>query len=413
MCRKCDILVQSIKQSAKWATSRKEKKTPAKWTNLKYLTPKTKRRTLQKKTAKLRKLTKKLEKYDSFVSCDLNIEQSEEMNEIVGKINSDFSADLEQLFKEHDKGSVLKSIWENDMKTNKTAFYKDQNKNTNATSGSRYSVITYRVALAVFSRSPAAYEALKSFQILNLPSVSTLKNFMRSNREDPGPIYNRLAEEQRNCESIRDFRHQMKLPLPLGEGALIFDEVKVSASIYWNSKSNKFIGHALSPEDMASLHDIYQEIDSGDKIKKASYILQFLWRDVSSNFDVIGPYNTSESGLDHKFIMACVLETIHLLSLYGFHFVLLICDGASANLKLLKLLCGEEPKVFPILDGADRYKVKTSFYNICSNKTIHVIICPSHQLKNMIAALYSSRENGTKLFALERTTFGWKAITDM
>ena len=62
MCRKCDILVQSIKQSAKRATSRKEKKTPAKKTNLKYLTPKTKRRTLQKKTAKLRKLTKKLGK---------------------------------------------------------------------------------------------------------------------------------------------------------------------------------------------------------------------------------------------------------------------------------------------------------------------------------------------------------------
>ena len=335
------------------------------------------------------------------------------MNVFTALKGSHFRLLLEQLFKEHDKGSVLKSIWENDMPTNKTAFYKDQNKNTNTTSGSRYSVITYPVALAVFSRSPAAYEALKSFQILNLPSVSTLKNFMRSNREDPGPIYNRLAEEQRNYESIRDFRHQMKLPLQLGEGALIFDEVKVSASIYWNSKSNKFIGHALSPEDMALLHDIYQEIDSGDKIKKASYILQFLWRDVSSNFDVIGPYYTSESGLDHKFIMACILETIHLLSLYGFHTVLLICDGASANLKLLKLLCGEEPKVFPILDGADRYKVKTSFYNICSNKTIHVIICPSHQLKNMIAGLYLSRENGTKLFALERTTFGWKAITDM
>ena len=83
------------------------------------------------------------------------------------------------------------------------------------------------------------------------------------------------------------------------------------------------------------------------------------------------------------------------------------------NLKLLKLLCGEEPKVFPINNGADRYQVNTSFYNIYSNKTTQVIICPSHQLKNMIAALYSSRENGAKLFTLEHTTFGWKATTDM
>ena len=148
------------------------------------------------------------------------------------------------------------------------------------------------------------------------------------------------------------------------------------------------------------------------KLRKASYILQFLWRDVSSKFDVIRPYYTSENGLDDKFIKAYVLETIHLLSLYGFHTVLLICNGASANLKLLEL-CGEEPKVFPINDGADRYKVKTSIYNIYSNKTTHVIICPLHQVKNMIASLYSSRENGAKLFTLEHTKFGWKAITDM
>ena len=42
-------------------------------------------------------------------------------------------------------------------------------------SGNRFSVITLRIALAIFSRNKAAYEALKSFEILSLPSVSTLK----------------------------------------------------------------------------------------------------------------------------------------------------------------------------------------------------------------------------------------------
>ena len=37
------------------------------------------------------------------------------------------------------------------------------------------------------------------------------------------------------------------MPVPLRD---IFDEVKVFASIYWNAKSNKFIGHALTAEDM-------------------------------------------------------------------------------------------------------------------------------------------------------------------
>ena len=104
---------------------------------------------------------------------------------------------------------------------------------------------------------------------------------------------------------------------------------------------------------------------------------------------------------------------MHLFSVYEFDVILLICYGASANLKLLKLLCGEEPKVFPVGDGTDRYKVKTSFLNIYNNNSVHVIICPSHQLKNMIAALYSSRDFGTKYFELENANFGWTHIVDM
>lgn len=34
------------------------------------------------------------------------------------------------------------------------------------------------------------------------------------------------------------------------------------------------------------------------------------------------------------------------------------------------------------------------------------------QLKNQIAALYSSRANGAKAFEIEETHFGWKAIVD-
>ena len=57
--------------------------------------------------------------------------------------------------------------------------------------------------------------------------------------------------------------------------------------------------------------------------------------------------------------------------------------------------------------------MKTSFHNIYSDKIVHVIICPSHQLKNMIAALNSSRDLGTKLFTLENSTFGWSQIVNM
>lgn len=43
----------------------------------------------------------------------------------------------------------------------------------NSVHGNRWSTITYRMALAVFCRSPAAYEALAGFDILQLPPVDS------------------------------------------------------------------------------------------------------------------------------------------------------------------------------------------------------------------------------------------------
>ena len=154
--------------------------------------------------------------------CRLDSEQGTEMNEVISQITQNFSEDLDRIFNENDKGDILKHIWENDVAQNRKDFYKDQGRNTVSDPGSRYSVITYRVALAVFSRSPAAYEALKSFKILQLPSVSTMKTYMRANREEPGPVYHRLAEEKTKYEEIKEFKRKMKFPIPLGEGALIF-----------------------------------------------------------------------------------------------------------------------------------------------------------------------------------------------
>ena len=113
--------------------------------------------------------------------------------------------------------------------------------------------------------------------------------------------------------------------------------------------------------------------------------------------------------------MSCVMETMHLFYIFDFDTVLLICDGASANLKLLKLLCSGESGMFPIREneGINRYKVPTSFRNIYSISDVYVFICPSHQLKKLIAALYSFQSNGSKSFLFDGTKFGWHAIIDM
>ena len=62
--------------------------------------------------------------------------------------------------------------------------------------------------------------------------------------------------------------------------------------------------------------------------------MQFLWSDLTSDFDITDHYFTSLSTIDSKFLLACILETIKLFQLHGLSISLLVCDGASSNLSL-------------------------------------------------------------------------------
>ena len=95
---------------------------------------------------------------------------------------------------------------------------------------------------------------------------------------------------------------------------LIFDEVKVVSSLMWNSQSHRIIGLAMTVEAQASLHDVFQLFDSDHRVKQTNYILQFLWRDLTSSCDIVGPFYTSEEMMTAKFICSCVLESIRLFS---------------------------------------------------------------------------------------------------
>jgi len=81
----------------------------------------------------------------------------------------------------------------------------------------------------------------------------------------------------------------------------------------WNSRNHKIIGLAMTEENQASLHDVFQLFDENHRVKQTCYILlQFLWRDITSCFDIVGPYFSSEEAMTAKLVGACVLETIRL-----------------------------------------------------------------------------------------------------
>ena len=174
---------------------------------------------------------------------------------------------------------------------------------------------------------------------------------------------------------------QQSKPLPESDGVLIFDEVRVISRFMWNSRNEKVVGFAMTHEDMANLLDVYRTLDADASTQSTSYILQFLWRDLTSSFDLVGPYYTSSGAFESKFILGVVLETIKLYFLYGFNTSLLVCDGASPNLATIKTTMSVSGVFSRDESLPDPDSVSPWFVNPFNpSRNIYWIICPSHQV---------------------------------
>lgn len=139
----------------------------------------------------------------------------------------------------------------------------------------------------------------------------------------------------------------------------------------WNSANSTITGFAISSVDMGSLHDVYEGLDEEEECHKTEYILQFLWRDVSSDFDVIGPYFNLSNSIEAQHLHSFVTRTMLVFVKYGFRVLGLLCDGASSNLALLKQFCNSKK--------GD--KCISPFFKLpFDGHKVYLIICPSHQV---------------------------------
>ena len=243
-------------------------------------------------------------------------------------------------------------------------------------------------ALAVYTRSPAAYNALKSFGILKLPAKSTLQAYTGAFMHQPGASSDCILDQVARFVAFKEDCQKLGKQEPKGDGALIFDEVKVACQLMWNSRNHSLMGLAMTPKDQASLNDVYKLLQDPKSNKQTSYILQFLWRDLTSSYDIVGPYFTCSSTVESKFVISCVFETIKLFQCHGLKTSLLVCDGASSNVATIKASHGwhgaysvkqtDKSKVEKL---GDLHEVEPWMINPFNppNK-IFWMICPSHQV---------------------------------
>ena len=137
----------------------------------------------------------------------------------------------------------------------------------------------------------------------------------------------------------------------------------------------------MTSKDQASLNDVYELLKDADDSKQTSYILQFLWGDLTSEYDIVGPYFTSSSTVDAKFAMSCVFETIRLFQFHRLKTSLVVCDGASSNISAIKASHRFHGAYSVNEKLDDKYMIEPWMINPFNPpQKLFWLICPSHQV---------------------------------
>lgn len=116
--------------------------------------------------------------------------------------------------------------------------------------------------------------------------------------------------------------------------------------LLWSSRNQKFIGHAMTHDELSSLSDVYATLQPDYRKRQTNYILQTLWRDFTSEFDVIGPHYTSEGPFDHNGLCCVLFDSLHQFHVCGFETLAVVCDGAAANMTMVKEMSGDPRKAY-------------------------------------------------------------------
>jgi hypothetical protein len=122
--------------------------------------------------------------------------------------------------------------------------------------------------------------------------------------------------------------------------------IQVGMKLLWSSKSQKFIGHSMPHDELASLCDVYDVLQPDYRKRQTTYILQTLWRDLTSDFDIIGPHYTNDSPFPHHSLCCLLLDSIHQFHVCGFETDAVVCDGASPNMTMVKEMSGAPRKAY-------------------------------------------------------------------
>lgn len=181
ICVQCQSLFRELKRNNAKRTVKLRQASvpggnPSSKVNLKHLDLATQRIRIRRRSRQIGKINEKLKilklKLDKMTmqvndSCALDLKQAMKL------IKENHIDDLENVFSQTAKDcdqefeALCRLAFEYDMKRNKPG-----------SKGNRFTPITYRLAMAIVSQSPAAYERLKQFPMFVLPSQNSVRKMI-------------------------------------------------------------------------------------------------------------------------------------------------------------------------------------------------------------------------------------------
>ena len=154
-------------------------------------------------------------------------------------------------------------------------------------------------------------------------------------------------------------------------------------------KGAGLMGFCMNADELPVLHDVFQ-VAVRQEPQKTTYEVQFLWRDLTSAYDMIGPYFPVPKSIDSNTLQEFIMLCLKAFTSYGFRVSIMLCDGASSNLCLLNILAGYPRAQLPYNENAttpyEWSKLEASFQNPedVYGSPVFMMICPSHQVHFVI-----------------------------
>ena len=194
----------------------------------------------------------------------------------------------------------------------------------------RWHPMIIKWCLSIKLRSSSTYNALRSSNVITLPSERTLRDYTHFIKPHTGFSYEVDQQLQREAklDSIPDFKRHV---------CLVFDEVKVKEDLVYEKHSGELIGFVNIGEINNQLLEYEQSCLSDEpEPQLASHMLVFMVRGILS--DLKFPYaQFSCTTITGDQLYSLVWGCIRRLEAAGFKVLATTCDGASPNRKFFKL----------------------------------------------------------------------------